>query len=203
MRHFIRGCWDGDGSVYLSGGKIGANYVSGSKDFMMRLVDELFKIGIVTVRTSSIPNDELKRLKEIYKFGQYPLRIYEDYRSKNTSYSIKVNSRDNMAKLFHYFYDVVDESMYLKRKYNIFVKGLNLTDEELKNRKKNEYQYPPVSTRPIIIEKKTNKRVMKFNNSEGKLKCFRCGSKAEEMFVTSKPFCRDCFFSDVDYLDYQ
>ncbi len=128
MRHFIRGCWDGDGTVYLTGGKIEAKYVSGSKDFIKRLVDELFKVGLGRVYTRFIPNGELKRLRQVYGFGKYPLRIYEDYRSKAISYSIKLNSRDNIEKLFHYFYDEVDESMYLSRKYEVFVKGLELKD---------------------------------------------------------------------------
>ena len=29
IRHFIRGCWDGDGSVYITGEKIKASYVTG------------------------------------------------------------------------------------------------------------------------------------------------------------------------------
>lgn len=128
MRHFIRGCWDGDGTVYLTGEKIEAKYVSGSKDFITKLVDELFKVCIGRVYTRSIPNGELKRLKQLYGFGKYPLGIYEDYRTKAISYSIKLNSRDNIEKLFHYLYDGVDESMYLSRKYKVFLKGLQLGD---------------------------------------------------------------------------
>jgi hypothetical protein len=37
MRHFIRGCWDGDGSVFISGGKMNANYTCGSLKFIERL----------------------------------------------------------------------------------------------------------------------------------------------------------------------
>jgi len=35
-----------------------------------------------------------------------------------------------VIKLFHYFYDGVDESVYLSRKYNVFVKGLKLEEKE-------------------------------------------------------------------------
>jgi hypothetical protein len=30
VRHFIRGCWDGDGSIYFTRGNLEASYVSGS-----------------------------------------------------------------------------------------------------------------------------------------------------------------------------
>jgi hypothetical protein len=125
-RHFIRGCWDGDGTVYLSSGKIEAKYVSGSKEFITSLVDELFKVGISRSRTCFISNDDLSKLKQTHGLGKYPLRIYEDYRSKAISYSIKLNSRDNIEKLFHYFYEGVDEASYLTRKYNVFQKGIGL-----------------------------------------------------------------------------
>jgi hypothetical protein len=42
---------------------------------------------------------------------------------------------------------------------------------------------------------KDNRRVLKLSNTDRKLKCCNCGSSAEEMFVTSKLFCRNCFFS--------
>lgn len=124
IRHFIRGCWDGDGSVYLTEGKINASFVSGSKLFIRRLVHELFKIGIVRVYTRFFSNDELKKFAGV-KIGKYPLKIHESHRSKNISYSIKLNSRNNVEKLFHYFYNGIDESIYLTRKYKVFIKGLN------------------------------------------------------------------------------
>ena len=112
MRHFIRGCWDGDGSVYISNGKLNASYVCGSKDFIKRLILELFKIGI----------HRKKHLKYKSHFGtKFPVAIHKSKRSK--SYSIKLNTQENIVTLFHYFYDGVDESMYLSRKYTVFVEG--------------------------------------------------------------------------------
>ena len=114
MRHFIRGCWDGDGSIYISNGKLNASYVCGSKDFIKRLVLELFKIGI----------HRKKHLKYKSYFGtRFLLAVHKSKQSK--SYSIKLNTQENIAKLFHYFYDDVEESMYLKRKYEVFKKGLS------------------------------------------------------------------------------
>lgn len=130
-RHFIRGCWDGDGSVFLAKGKIGANYVTGSKKFIERLVQELYKIGIfkrgVSYRIEKsgkrnilLPTEEML---SNHPDGRFPITIH----MKNiNAYYIKVDSKENLKKLFHYFYDGVDESMYLSRKYEVFVKGLKL-----------------------------------------------------------------------------
>jgi hypothetical protein len=128
MRHFIRGCWDGDGSIYISNGKLNASYVSGSKDFIERLVQELYKAGIHRQHLYHFfcftNRDETNKIRSTYPYGDYPLHIYKSKRSK--SYSIKLSSRENLVKLFYYFYDGVDESMYLTRKYDVFVEGLRL-----------------------------------------------------------------------------
>jgi hypothetical protein len=134
MPHFIRGCWDGDGSVYMSGGKLNASYVTGSRDFLERLVAELFRAGICRVRTSASP-DTFKLLKQIFGEGfckehiadivlSDTLNIHTEKRSN--AYSIKLNSLDNLENLFHYLYDGIDETLYLKRKYDVFVEGLPL-----------------------------------------------------------------------------
>ena len=128
-RHFIRGCWDGDGTIYIDKNrKLNANYVSGAKEFMEQLVEKLHKHGIHRKRPYSESKREIERLRSIYSIGRYPLKIFIDSRSKSPSYSIKLNSRENMEKLFHYLYDGVDESMYLSRKYKVFLKGLQLGD---------------------------------------------------------------------------
>jgi hypothetical protein len=122
MRHFIRGCWDGDGSVYIGkNNKINASYVSGSKDFIERLAHELHKIGICRKKISQISKD-LKEMKLKYGIGgSYPLAIHKQTRSN--AYSIKLNSIGNCRIFFHYLYDGTDESSYLKRKYDVFMKG--------------------------------------------------------------------------------
>jgi|GEM_PF-343442 len=118
IRHFIRGCWDGDGSVYLERkDKLRANFVSGSKKFITRIVLELYKIGI----------------------GRYGLRepayikpmtylrngtTIHTHRTRN-AYYIKIGG-EKCERLFHYFYDGVDESLYLKRKYEVFKNGLDV-----------------------------------------------------------------------------
>lgn len=95
LRHFIRGCWDGDGSVYWEGNdsrKPCASYVSGSKVFIEQLTRHLIDLGLPD-RT-----------------------IHKSMRSKNPSYYFRYTGPP-CIKLFHVLYDGVDESMYLTRKY--------------------------------------------------------------------------------------
>jgi len=107
IRHFIRGCWDGDGSVYLEkNGKIGASFVSGSKKFIKRIVLELYKVGIVR--------------KVFERYGEETSRELTIHKYKGRdAYYIKIGGKQ-CERLFHYLYDRVDESLYLKRKYDIF-----------------------------------------------------------------------------------
>jgi DNA-directed RNA polymerase subunit RPC12/RpoP len=138
MRHFIRGCWDGDGSVYISGGKIGANYVSGSLGFIKRLTEELYNVGIFNKSRPyhyEIDRNDKRIYRKVqeeniekYEYRKYPLTIHGEKRSK--AYYIRLASRENIEKLFHYFYDGIDESMYLSRKYNVFVEGFKLQEKK-------------------------------------------------------------------------
>jgi hypothetical protein len=43
VRNFIRGCWDGDGSIFLDKGNVIASYITGSFNFIERLVQELYR----------------------------------------------------------------------------------------------------------------------------------------------------------------
>lgn len=134
IRHFIRGCWDGDGSIFFDRNRLVASYISGSKKFIERLVQELHKIGIFrrgpsyrlekSGRRVRLPITNKTQAK--YPNGKFPLTIH----MKNiNAYYIKIQARENVEKLYHYFYDGVDESMYLTRKYNVFVKGLKLKEK--------------------------------------------------------------------------
>lgn len=100
VRHFIRGCWDGDGSVYWTGTppRPGASFLSGSKDFIEQLVRHLVTLGLPD-RTIHIRN---------------PTKS-----SAHRSYSFRFSER-NCALLYHVLYDNVDERMYLRRKRDTF-----------------------------------------------------------------------------------
>jgi hypothetical protein len=130
MRHFIRGCWDGDGSVYVTGGKLNTSYVTGSRKFIERLVEELYKVGI---HKKTPPKDEQEAYEmwNVCPDGKFPLKIYK--KEGANAYNIKLNTSENIDKLFRYFYEGVDESMYLKRKYDVFMKGLKLGGEAEKD----------------------------------------------------------------------
>ena len=113
VRHFIRGCWDGDGSVYFEKrrpGEIRASFVSGSEQFIKRIVLELYKIGIERQRIGYTKPRELE-------LPGSEITIYK-YKGRN-GYYIRLAGK-NCQRLFHYFYDEVDESLYLKRKYDVF-----------------------------------------------------------------------------------
>lgn len=104
IRHFIRGCWDGDGSVYIEkrNGNLKTSFVCGSLEFIKVLMEHLNKHGLSDVT------------------------LYENRRSKkgNISYYFRYGTKDSI-KLFHYLYDEVLESQYLKRKYEVFKNYLN------------------------------------------------------------------------------
>lgn len=97
VRHFIRGCWDGDGtvSIYKRDNRISAGFVSGSIDFINGMHGELLKAG----------------------FSQR--KIYVDRRGKNPSYSFKF-SRSQCKELYHCLYDDVPPEQFLQRKHDVF-----------------------------------------------------------------------------------
>jgi len=103
IRHFIRGCWDGDGSVYLESrtGNIGAAYVSGSANFSAMLILELAKAGLSRAR--------------IYK-KKYRKKLGEE----GCSYSIRYRKREDCWKLYRLLYQDVSSDQYLERKYKVF-----------------------------------------------------------------------------------
>ena len=100
-RHFIRGCWDGDGSVYIDSQsqKIVASFISASLKFVKGMMEGLKNAGL-------------------------PERKIYIHKGKNPSYYIKVTGTQ-VPKLYHYLYDNVPESQYLGRKYKLFKSSLN------------------------------------------------------------------------------
>ena len=97
VRHFIRGCWDGDGSVYIEkkSDKLFASYTCGSLPFIDTMIYELVKIGI-------------------------PPRTNHERKGKSISYYFKISAENHIKKLFHFLYDDVFPNQYLQRKYDIF-----------------------------------------------------------------------------------
>jgi predicted DNA-binding protein YlxM (UPF0122 family) len=106
IRHFIRGCWDGDGSVYIEKkiNKICASFVSGSLIFAETMVRNLVNAG-------------------------FPERTIHRNKHSNISYYFRFTGFQ-VPMLYNYIYDNVPETQYLKRKFNIF----QLSTELNKNR---------------------------------------------------------------------
>lgn len=100
---FVRGCWDGDGCICLTGGHCCASIVSGSKDFITALVDDLEKIGIGrrTIYVSEA-QDELEIMG-------IPCKASE-------SYYISMWSIDDLRILWNLMYKGVNLSICLERK---------------------------------------------------------------------------------------
>lgn len=94
IRHFIRGCWDGDGSIFRGRGLLIASYVTGSRDFIDGLVGKLTDDGF-SRRT-----------------------VYVEQR-KNPSFKISFQGSE-AVRLCAYLYDGVPESERLSRKFQIY-----------------------------------------------------------------------------------
>ena len=109
VRHFIRGCWDGDGSIYKSNNQYRANYISGSLPFISQMVDILKSIGLEAIK------------------------IFEQKTKNNIVYYFTINGNYYCTKLFYYLYYNVKPEQYLERKYNLFVEAV------IRNTKKEEF----------------------------------------------------------------
>lgn len=99
VRHFIRGCWDGDGGFTLNEitGVGGAHYTSGSLAFITRIAEELGKVGIRSVRSGDL------------------ITIYK--RKNANAYDLRINNMDNLRRLFDYLYAGIDETLYMASKH--------------------------------------------------------------------------------------
>jgi predicted DNA-binding protein YlxM (UPF0122 family) len=103
LRDFIRGVFDGDGSIYFEPRskyeKIRTSFTSSSRDFIYKLEEGLRFLGMP------------KR------------KIYQQKTKNSISYTLKYGHRHSI-KLFSILYKDVAENMYLDRKYNKFIDGL-------------------------------------------------------------------------------
>ena len=106
LRHFIRGFFDGDGSVYLEQGKsIRVKLLSGSKEFVKSVNDILVKEGLsyrnISGGTPSTPN----------------------------AFFIRYNTMQDVLQFYNYIYKDVPEHMYYLRKKNIFDVYFNIKSQ--------------------------------------------------------------------------
>jgi len=98
LRHFIRGIFDGDGSVYIENKKyIRVKLLSGSKQFIHSLNQSLIEAG-------------------------FPVRpIYGGTESSKNAFFIRYNSDDDVAKFYDYIYSGVNQNIYYSKKKEIFL----------------------------------------------------------------------------------
>ena len=124
IRHFIRGCWDGDGGFTETGGKLYGHYTCGSATFIKRISDELFKVGVC--RTNLRKNnsaDDFFTMKAAYGLGPYPLTIYK--RNQGRAFDLRIGTTSQLTPLFDFFYKDVDSSMYVSRKFQMIDRYLH------------------------------------------------------------------------------
>ena len=104
LPHFIRGVFDGDGSVYYEPRSkacpLRVSFTSGSKAFMTTLESKLHSHAGLSKKT-----------------------IYETHR-KNSEYYIRYSHKDCL-KFFDYIYAGADESIWLDRKHQKFLEGMS------------------------------------------------------------------------------
>jgi predicted DNA-binding protein YlxM (UPF0122 family) len=103
LADFIRGVFDGDGSIYLDKGSkncpIRTCFFSGSKDFIEKLENNLTKLGL-------------------------PKRNISQQKTKNgVYYGIRYGHYDSL-KMFDILYRNTPNELFLERKYQRFLEGL-------------------------------------------------------------------------------
>lgn len=94
MPHFIRGFFDGDGSVWKSNNLTHVSF-TGNKKFLTELMEYLYKNKIIDKKY-----------------------IMYEYTNKN-AYNFKFSKKETIEKFFNYIYK--DSTIHLNRKYNKFL----------------------------------------------------------------------------------
>lgn len=102
ISHFIRGYFDGDGTICRQGTGWKVSIVSGSKDFIESVKEKFEQFSGVNAQKIYKHNDA-----NAYMLGYY--------------------SRDNIIKIFNFFYDeyTLKNELCLIRKYNLFKEAIS------------------------------------------------------------------------------
>lgn len=110
IRHFIRGYFDGDGTVFIcntNGGILKCNFCSPTLGILEQIREILLSEGIwCTI------DCEKRKGKTYIMNNQYPCVATMDM------YRLFIRRKSAIEKLFHYLYD--DATIYLSRKYEKF-----------------------------------------------------------------------------------
>lgn len=117
VRHFIRGYFDGDGSLYYDKKYLRFNICSINK----LILNEIFEIFRDNEIDSSINEENRSNIK-------YNIEGRTFIGSKNM-FRIFVRKKDSLLKLYDFLYK--DSNIYLDRKFNLFKKYVNTEVIEL------------------------------------------------------------------------
>jgi hypothetical protein len=121
IRHFIRGCWDGDGGFTQSKGRLIATYTSGAESFINRIAMELFKVGIWrTVLHRRNSADDFHRMRVAYGNGPYPLTVRK--RNQGRAFDLIFGTALRLMRLREFLYESVDKTIYLSRKHDLLMR---------------------------------------------------------------------------------
>ncbi len=122
LSHFIRGVFDGDGSVFFEPSRkipLRVSSTNGSVSFVPRSSKSPLRASFTSGSKKFITTLEGKLHMHA---GLGKRTIYELHRG-NTSYYIRYCHKDSL-KFFDYIYAGVDESLRLERKYQKFLEGI-------------------------------------------------------------------------------
>ena len=120
VRHFIRGCWDGDGSIFQVGRRRRASFTCASRIFMEHLVRYLAHEGIGQYQYRELQERwGVRRLRRRWNLvTAVPLTIHESrHLGKVAAYVIKTSTMAQLSGLYTYLYQGVGSEMRLERKY--------------------------------------------------------------------------------------
>ena len=95
---FIRGYFDGDGSIFIKNKSLCCNFTSGSKGFLEKLSDILNE----------------------YKIKHYIV----SFENPSTYYQVVISKKEDVKKFLNLIYD--NPTIYLDRKYKMYIKNKHL-----------------------------------------------------------------------------
>lgn len=113
IRHFIRGYFDGDGTIYVDRNFLKYNICSINKKFLIQIQDVLSKNGIY----SSI-NKEIRKGKKMFVVDHY----CEDCKNM---YRLFIRRKSELVKFHEFLYK--ESTIFMERKYNKYRDNIELT----------------------------------------------------------------------------
>lgn len=134
VRHFIRGCWDGDGSFYTETRRpnyLMASYVGGSRIFIESMVRHLDAAGIAPASRPIWRQDERGTWgpQTVTGIRIHTLKPREKSHQTNSSYYIKLSGK-HAIDLGIWMYAGVPPALYMERKHSVWRKAANAAEKE-------------------------------------------------------------------------